>query len=137
VRHLLHPDSITGVPKFKTRAAEIRYFLEQNPQVFLGVPRILLHFIDELIIWLCLMPNHSLKLQVTHFVILDDRVDAADAELLAHFIQVHYEHYCFVANFFEVFQSNYAAILVSQFQTDPSVGLTDGHVAQALELLKP
>lgn len=26
--------------------------------------------------------------QVTHFVILDDRADAADAELLPHFIQV-------------------------------------------------
>ena len=52
------------------------------------------------------LTRNLLAAQVTHYVILDDRADAADDELLPHFVQ-----------------------------TDPAVGLTDGHVARALKLL--
>jgi len=45
--------------------------------------------------------------QVTHYAILDDRADAADGELLPSFVR-----------------------------TDPAVGLTEGHVARAVTLLR-
>lgn len=87
MQHLLHPDSITGVPKFKTRAAEIRHFLEQNPQVIHRIPVHVPHCSQTCRQGLCMWLIDVF--QVTHFVILDDRADAADAELLPHFIQVH------------------------------------------------
>ena len=75
IRHLLHPEAYDNEALFPNRAAEIRQFLLDHPQV-------------------------------ERFVILDDRVDAADGELLPFFIR-----------------------------TDPAVGLTEDDVRRARDLL--